>query len=177
MMPEYDAPISERYEIDIFAPPEKVWEWLSRVELWTSWRQDVTSAKWEQGHGAGGTMKWRVRKLMAFTAYVEEWREARAIRLSSQALMTRVFQSVSIDGDIKRSTVTLEVTAQGGLTRFGLTKAILRSQLNRTSEILLGALKTKLEAGKDDTLKPPPNLDHPFANNVKLPSERTDIGE
>ena len=176
-MPDRDAPISERYEIDIFAPPEKVWEWLSRVDLWHSWRQDVSSARWERGYGEGGTLKWRVRKLLGFTAQAERWRDSREIQLRSSALMTAIVHSMRIKGDIKGSNVTLEITASGGLAKFGPTRAILRSQLNRTCEILLGALKTKLEAGKDDSMSPPPDLKEPFANNVKLPSERTGLSE
>ena len=175
MMTDYDAPISERYEIEIFAPPEKVWDWLSRVDLWKSWRQDVTYAAWESGYGAGGTLKWRVRKLMGFTAYVETWSESREMRLRSSALMTQVFHSMQISGDIKKTRVTVRVSASGGLTRFRPTKAMLRGQLNRTNEILLGALKTKLEAGKDDSMDPPPGLDDPFSNNVRLPSQRHDL--
>ena len=114
---------------------------------------------------------------MAFTARVEAWDESREIRFNSTTLMTRVAQSMRIRGDFKSSRVTLEIVAYGGMTRFGPTRAIMRSQLNRTSEILLGSLKTKLEAGKDDFLRPPPSLDNPFEGNVKLPSRRTGIDD
>lgn len=176
MMLNREAPISERYEIDIFAPPQKVWEWLSRVELWQSWRQDVSSAYWDKGHGEGGTLKWRIRNLIRFKATVERWRDSREIHLNSSALLTRISYSMLITGDIKRSKVTLKVSASGGLARFAPTRAILRGQLNRSNEIMLGALKTKLEAGKDDSVDPPAGLQEPFANNVKLPSQQPGIG-
>jgi hypothetical protein len=40
--------------------------------------------------------------------------------------------------------------------------------VNRSNEIWLGALKTKLEFGKEEALKSLWSLDSPFEGNVKL---------
>lgn len=162
---------SENYRIDIFAPPDKVWDFLSRVDLWTSWRQDVTCSYWVNGQGRDGTLKWRIRKLLGFTARVTDWRHEREMRWDAVSYGTRVQHVLRIDGDYRSTSVELQVSGNGGLLRFFPTRTLFTHQLNRSNEIWLGALKTKLEAGKDDSMSPPPGLEDPYSNNVKLPSD------
>jgi hypothetical protein len=64
----------------------------------------------------------------------------------------------------------------GGLVRFPPARYVIREQLCRSMEIWFGALKTKLEAGKGDSMRPPRGVHDPFSNNVKLPSERDRLG-
>lgn len=166
------APVVAHHEIEIFAPPEKVWDWLSRVDLWASWRQDVSSAEWVEGYGPNATIKWRVGKLMGVTARVESWSETRELGWRAGIYGGEMLQVLRMSGDFKRTFVTSDLSCTGGLTRLRLTRAYLRSRLNRTNEIWLGSLKTKLEAGKDDFRRPPPSRKNPFENNVNLPSQR-----
>lgn len=174
MLIDQRAPVVAHHEIEIFAPPDKVWDWLSRVDMWSSWRQDVSSSHWVEGHGRNGTFKWRVRNIMGFTARVEVWDEQRAMGWRAEVYGSEMVQVLRISGDFKRSVVTSDLSATGGLCRMRLTRAFVRSQLNRTNEIWLGSLKTKLEAGKDDGMKPPSTMRNLYENNVKLPSERTE---
>ncbi len=159
------------YEIEIFAPPDKVWDWMSRVDMWPTWRQDVSSAYWVNGQGQNGTLKWRLRKFIGFTADVAVWRREREMSWEAVSFGTRVAYSVVIDGDYRSTEVSLEVAGDGGLLRFFPTRALFLHNLNRSNEIWLGALKTKLEAGKDDSMSPPPGLEDPYSNSVRLPSE------
>lgn len=161
----------EHYEIEIFAPPDKVWDWLSRVDMWTSWRQDVTCAYWINGQGQNGTLKWRLRKMLGFTANVAVWRREREMSWHATSYGTRVDYSLMIDGDYRSTVVRMDVYGDGGLLKFLPTRVLFLHNLNRSNEIWLGALKTKLEAGKDDSTSPPPGLDNPYENSVKLPSE------
>ncbi len=155
MLNTYRPAFKAEYNIKIFAPPELVWDWLSRVDLWTSWRQDVSCAYWVRGEGQNGTLKWRLRKFLGFTADVVVWRHEREMRWDAVSYGTRVSYALTIDGDLKGTQVRLEVTGQGGLLRNFATRALFAHQLNRSNEIWLGALKTKLEAGKDDSIYPP----------------------
>lgn len=173
MLNNQNAPFTGSYKIDVFAPPEKVWDWLSRVEMWASWRQDVTSSYWVRGEGPNGTMKWRLRGVLGFTARVEAWRREREMRWEAVSYGTRVWHALRIDGDFRRTLVTLEVAGHGGLLRFYPTRALFTHHVNRSNEIWLGALKTKLEAGKNDSIMPPSSTRNPFEDNVSLPSEQS----
>ncbi len=171
MQNSFRPDFSQRYEIKIFAPPDKVWDWLSRVDMWTSWRQDVSCAYWVKGEGQNGTLKWRLRKMIGFTADVAVWKREREMRWDAVSYGSHVIYDLRLHGDYRSTLVTLDVEGKGGLLGFFPTRAIFSHQLNRSNEIWLGALKTKLEAGKDDSTSPPPGLENPFENNVKMPSE------
>lgn len=174
MLNSSNALFEANYKIDIFAPPDKVWDWLSRVDLWTSWRQDVTSAYWVSGEGRDGTLKWRLRKVLGFTAKVAVWSREREMRWDAVSYRTRVSHVLRIDGDYRRTWVTLDATGYGGLLRFHLTRSLFIHHVNRSNEIWLGALKTKLEFGKDESTMPP-GTDNPYADNVKLRSDSSHI--
>jgi hypothetical protein len=163
-----------QYHIDIFAPPDRVWDWLSRVELWSEWRQDVSSSYWLQRDGQDRMLKWRLRGVLGFTGQVVRWRREKELAWDAVSYGARISHVIRIDGDFRRTLVDLEVEGRGGLLSVFLLRNAFRHQFHRSNEIWLGALKTKLEAGKDDGVAPPPsNRDNPFINNVKLPSERT----
>ncbi len=171
MLNTFHPDFTAEYAIEIFAPPDKVWDWLSRVEMWTSWRQDVSSAYWVRGEGRNGVLKWRLRKTLGFTAQVAAWEHERSMRWDAVSYGTHFIHDLKIDGDYKSTRVSLQVSGKGGLLRFFPTRAIFVHQLNRSNEIWLGALKTKLEAGKDDSTSPPPDRKNPFENNIRFPSE------
>ena len=146
-----NAEFTANYKVDIFAPPDKVWDWLSRVDMWATWRQDVTCAYWVNGEGRDGTLKWRLRKVHGFTARVAAWNHEREMRWEAVSYGTRVSHVLRIDGDIRRTFVTLDVTGHGGLLSFFLTRSLFKHHVNRSNEIWLGALKTKLEFGKHES--------------------------
>lgn len=168
----HDAAFNARYKIDVFAPPDLVWDWLTRVDLWANWRQDVTSSYWVSGKGERGTLKWRLSKLLGFTATVDVWREEQEMRWGAVCYRTHIEHVLRIDGDHKRTIIELEVIGDGGVLRLYPFSILFKRRVNRSNEIWLGALKTKLEAGKDESLSPPGRLKNPFENNVRLPSER-----
>ncbi len=170
MLNSYQPDFEAEYKIKIFAPPDQVWDWLSRVDLWTSWRQDVSCAYWVNGEGQNGRLKWRLRKMIGFTAEVAIWRREREMRWDAVSYGAHVVHDLKLDGDYRSTQVSLDVSGKGGLLRFFPTRAVFLHQLNRSNEIWLGALKTKLEAGKDDSTSPPPSLDDPFKNNVQMPT-------
>jgi hypothetical protein len=142
------APVMVRHEIEIFAPPEKIWEWLSRVDLWEDWRQDVSGSYWLNGRGGTASFKWRLRKLFGITARVEAWDEEREFGWTGQFWISTLKQVMRIDGDFRRTRIVMESSVEGALVRPAPLRAMVRSQLNRTNEIYLGSLKTKLEAEK-----------------------------
>jgi hypothetical protein len=175
MQSNQEAQITARYEIDIFAPMEKVWDWLSRVEMWPSWRHDVTSAYWVNGEGANGTIKWRIRKMLGFTAYVTAWRSEREMRWEAVSYRTQISHVLRLSGDYRQTIVTLDIRGSGGFLKFPIARSIFSHYFNNSNEIWLGALKTKLKAGKEDSMMPPVTTRNPFEGNVKLQrSERSE---
>lgn len=153
------APLVTHHQIDIFAPPGNVWDWISRIEMWPTWRQDVSSARWLEGRGLNGAFKWRVRNIFGITARIKEWRENRSIGWQGRVAGGSIAQLVVISGEVKPSTVTIETSYDGPLTRLRLTRALVEGQINRTNEIWLGSLKTKLEIGKDEGTGGPAKAD------------------
>lgn len=175
MLNNSKAQFTANYKIDIFAPPDKVWDWLSRVDMWASWRQDVSSASWVSGEGRDGTLKWRIRRVLGFKATVAVWNREREMRWDAVSYGTTLSHALRIDGNYRRTLITLDIAGRGGLLRFFLTRSLFLHNVNRSNEIWLGALKTKLEFGKDEGTRLPRGIDNPFEDNVKLPSENNPV--
>ncbi len=144
------APVIARHEIEIFAPPEKVWDWLTRVDMWHTWRQDVSSARVIAGRGLNSIISWRHRKLLRITARVDAWSELREFGIIARPLGSDVRQVFTLNGDYRKTMIRSVTSVDGPMARPRLLHPIFRSQVNRTNEIWLGALKAKLEAGKGE---------------------------
>ncbi len=156
-----NAPLVVRREIEIFAPPEMIWEWLSRVELWQDWHPEISRSHWAAGQGPNGVLKWRLRKVIGVTAQVESWHEQNEIGWVGHAWSTTVRQVFRIRGDFRKTRIVTEASVEGPGFGFPPLRAVVQSQLERTSELWLGALKTKLESEKTrvrigGTTPPPP---------------------
>jgi hypothetical protein len=53
------APVVERAETEVAAPPERVWELVSGIERWPAWNRDVKSAALEGALEPGSTFRWK----------------------------------------------------------------------------------------------------------------------
>lgn len=150
-----DAPVVLRHRIEIFAPPEKVWDRLSRVELWDEWRHDVSGSRHVSGEGEGSVFRWRHRKIFRMTAKFRSWKSLRELGWTSHPFGSTFKQVVRISGDFRKTTVTAEASMEGRMVSNSILRSLFESQINRTNEIWLGALKTRLEYGKYDMPGPP----------------------
>jgi uncharacterized protein YndB with AHSA1/START domain len=54
-----DAPVRSSAEIDIDAPPQVVWEVLTRFENWPNWNPDVKSMSFEGPLAPGSEFRWK----------------------------------------------------------------------------------------------------------------------
>ena len=53
------APVKGTAEIDIAAPPQAVWDVLTRFENWPNWNPDVKSMSFEGPLAPGSTFRWK----------------------------------------------------------------------------------------------------------------------
>ena len=142
------APLFVGREIDIFAPPEMVWDWLSRVELWPDWHPDISNSRWLDAPGINAAFKWRLRKVVSITARVETWDECREFGWTGNVWSSTLRQVFWIDGDFRRTRIAAEGSLEGPGCGFSPLRAVAGGQLARTNELWLGALKTRLESEK-----------------------------
>ncbi len=147
---DFDAPVRARHEIEVFAPPEMVWDWLSRVELWADWHPEIVASAWLGESGLRGSFKYRVRKVLPFRCRVEVWRESREIAWASGNWFWKTRHAFHIRGDFRRTTIISEAWADGPVPSNRLSRGMFLDELNRVVETGLGALKTRLEREKRD---------------------------
>lgn len=140
------APIFVKREITVFAPPEKVWDWLSRVDLWGDWHPEIASAYWLSGEGPHGRFRWRQGPVRV-TSSIESWAERREIGWSGRAYSALVRHVFHLDGDFRRTHIVSEQSIEGFPA--SLMGPIIRRLAERSSETWLAALKTRLESLHD----------------------------
>ncbi|MFW6175172.1 MAG: SRPBCC family protein [Chloroflexota bacterium] len=154
-----DAPIVLRHEIDIFAPPEKIWQHLSQIEVWREWHPDIHDAHWvPSDNGSQMDFQWRVG-MFKVKSRIESWIETEEIGWSGSSWLAHGRQVFYIDGNYKSSRVWSEASIEGFLVVALRGKAELL--LNRFGGTWLGALKTKLEAEGPSRRKEEPRPPRP----------------
>jgi len=139
-------PLYLKHEVEIFAPPQIVWTWLSRIELWADWHPDISGTRWLEDRGANATFKWRIKKLLGLPARIDSWRERREIAFTAKAWLTTARHRFRIDGDFRRTRVVCEAFAEGGAASSLLLQPLLERQMDRVNQTWLGVLKARLEA-------------------------------
>lgn len=140
------APIYIRREITIFAPPEKIWDWLSRVDLWQDWHPEIAAAYWLDDGREGGPrarFKWR-QGPVRITSLIESWDVWREIGWQGRAYNAVVRHVFRLEGDFRRTHIVSEQSIEGFTA--SLMRPIIQGLAERTSETWLAALKTRLES-------------------------------
>ena len=137
------APVEIRREIEIFCPPEVVWEWIQRVDLWADWNSEISSAWLIDDEGVGARFKWR-RKLLGVRSRVTASRPGREWSWAGTYRKIEISQSFYIDGDFRSTKLSTVATFAGPPAR--LFAPLLRWYGSRWCEIWLGTLKTRLES-------------------------------
>ncbi|MSQ07929.1 MAG: SRPBCC family protein [Dehalococcoidia bacterium] len=144
----HNAPVRVRGEIELFAPPEMVWDWLSRVDLWQDWHPEITNSRWLNRPGMNAEFKWRLRAVLDITSRIESWEERRELGFSGQVWSTTLRHVFRLDGDFRRTRVLSEASVEGSGCGFAPLRALISGQVARTNDLWLGALKTRLESEK-----------------------------
>ena len=144
----YHAPLVLRRELEVFAPPQMVWDWVSRVDLWKDWHGDISQSVWTGTPGPHGEFRLRIRKVLGVAAKVESWYEPRELGWVGYSWSTTWRQVIRLDGDFRRTLVRIEGSVEGRVYDYAPVRSVVSGQLVRLNEMWLGSLKTQLESEK-----------------------------
>ena len=135
-----------------------VWDWISRVDLWSDWHPEIDASNWVSDEGQG-VFSIRVRKVLSLTCRIETMRVEREFGWESVLWFSTTKHALRIDGDYRRTTITCETWAEGPLARWTVFNGLLLNEVNRVIETGLGVLKTRLESEKrgESSSSGPPN--------------------
>ena len=137
------APVVIRREIEIFAPPEVIWEWIRRVDLWSDWHPEISSSWYIDDEAIDARFKWR-KKLLGVRGRITSSRPGREWSWSGSYRMIGVSQAFYLDGNFRSTRVSTVTAFEGPSAR--LLAPILRWYGSRWCETWLGMLKTRLES-------------------------------
>lgn len=138
-----EAPVAIRREIEIFCPPEVIWEWIRRVDLWSDWHPEISSSRFVEGQAVGARFKWR-KNLLGVRGRITSSRPGREWSWTGSYRKIGVSQAFYLDGNFRSTRVLTVVAFEGPPTR--LLGPLLRWYGSRWCEIWLGVLKTRLES-------------------------------
>ena len=124
-----------------------VWDWISRVDLWSDWHPEIDASRWVSNEGQG-IFSIRVRKVLSLTSRIETLRVEREFGWESDLWFSTTRHVFRIDGDYRRTMITCETWAEGPLARWAGFGGVFRNELNWVIETGLGVLKTRLESEK-----------------------------
>lgn len=138
------APIVLRHEIDVFAPPEKVWMWIAQVEFWSEWHPDIGTAYWtdDEPQERRG-FKFGV-KMFRFTARLHVYDEPYEIGWQASHLFSSHRQVFRLRGDYRQTALTSEAWYEGRIAE--MMSERLREPLDQFGQTWLAALKTRNES-------------------------------
>ena len=137
------APVVIRREIEIFAPPEVIWEWIRRVDLWSDWNSEISSSWLIDDDAVGARFKWR-KKLLGVRGKITSSRPGREWSWTGSYRMIGVSQTFYLDGNFRSTKLSTIAVFEGLPAR--LLAPLLRWYGSRWCEIWLGTLKTRLES-------------------------------
>lgn len=137
------APIVLKHEIEILAPPEKVWAWIAQVEYWSEWHPDIGTAYWTDDEPMNRRgFKFGV-KMFRFTAQLEVYDEPREIGWKARHMFSSHRQVFQLRGDYRRTELTSEASYEGRVAK--IMSQRLREPLDQFGKTWLAALKTHIE--------------------------------
>ncbi len=138
-----EPPVVIRREIEIFSPPEVIWEWIRRVDLWSDWNSEISSSWLVDAEKIGARFKWR-KKLLGVRGKITSSRRGREWSWSGSYRKIAVTQSFYLDGNFKSTKLSTVASFEGAPAH--LLAPLLRWYGSRWCEVFLGTLKTRLES-------------------------------
>jgi hypothetical protein len=136
-----------RFEVEVDAPPDRVWRILSRVEAWPRWHPGVGFAVLRGELAPGTRLDWRGDG-MRIRSVLEEVVESRRLAWSFRTLGARGFHQWTLEpAGGKRTRVRSEEGWNGLAVRF--LKGTLRRTLTASRTAWLERLRDRAEGGGD----------------------------
>jgi uncharacterized protein YndB with AHSA1/START domain len=149
--PEGFAPAQSKFyvrnEIEINAPPEKVWNILIDAQKWESWYQGAENLRLctsgDSMLKAGSVFEWKTMGLN-FVSTIKEFTPNRVLAWESNKRCIQGYHAWLIIPTATGCRVITEETQNGWLTFFE--KTFQRNKLKRLHDVWLGELKKKAES-------------------------------
>jgi uncharacterized protein YndB with AHSA1/START domain len=96
VIPDFVAAASSQAQIEIAAPPERVWELLSNIERWTTWNSLVQKSVLSGPLHPGSVFRWK-SKGFAVTSTLREVTPKRRLAWTGKAFGTRAVHTWEIE--------------------------------------------------------------------------------
>jgi hypothetical protein len=138
-----NAPVVVERKIEIFCPPEVIWQWIRRVDLWGDWNPEVSSSWLIDDEAVGARFKLR-KKILGVRGEIIEIASVRRWAWQGRTWGVKALQEFRLDGDF-RSTELSSTMSLDGPTTLAL-KPVIRRVAARWTEVYLGVLKTRIES-------------------------------
>jgi hypothetical protein len=140
---QIEPPVLVRREIDIFSPPELIWEWVHRVDLWAEWHPYVSSSWLIDDGQIGARFKWR-RKLIGVQSEITAMRPGKEFGWRGWAWGLELQQSFWMDGDFRSTRLVTEQRVDG--RGASLLAPLVERYAAGWAEVWLAVLKTRIES-------------------------------
>ena len=138
-----DAPVRGRAEIDIEAPPQVVWDVLTRFENWPNWNPDVKSMSFPGSLTPGTEFRWKAGP-GTIVSTLDRIEPPRYISWRGRTLTISAYHEWWLEPRNGGTHVRTEESFSGLLAR--LLRRSLQKTLDKTFEDALERLKGEAEA-------------------------------
>jgi hypothetical protein len=142
MHADREAPVFEKGEAVIEAPPEVVWDTLTDFRSWPSWMPGVRTVEIGETVGVGTRFKWKAGP-GTINSQVIEWEPPRAVGWKGHSLGIEALHAWRIDGGGQESRVVTEESWSGLLAR--LLRGPMQKTVRKALDDGLSALKVEAE--------------------------------
>jgi hypothetical protein len=142
MSQEPDAPVRGRAEIDIEAPPEAVWDVLTKFQDWPRWNPDVKSMAFEGPLAPGTEFRWKAGP-GTIVSKLDRIESPRYISWHGRTLSIKAYHEWWLEPRDGGTHVKTEETFRGLLAR--LLRAPLQKTLDKSFQDGVEQLKRAVE--------------------------------
>jgi hypothetical protein len=137
------APVTGRAEIDIAAPPERVWDVLTQLEDWPSWNPDVKWLDLDGPLAPGTQFRWKAGP-GTITSTIDRVEPPRYISWHGKTLTIDAYHQWWLEPRDRGTHVRTEETFSGTLAR--LLRGRLQKTLDKSFADAVERLKRTVEA-------------------------------
>jgi hypothetical protein len=137
-----EASVTSKREVEIAAPPEVVWEVLTRFERWPEWNPDVKSMSFDGSVAPGSEFRWKAGP-GRIVSTLEQVDAPRYISWRGRTMSIKAMHEWRLERHGGGTRVETEESFAGLLVR--LMRGSLQKSLDRTLEQGLQHLKREAE--------------------------------